>query len=307
MRRKAFTLIELLVVIAIIAILAAILFPVFAAAREKAKQTTCLNNNKQLATAFQLYLADHDQKFPMAWMIESGTGRWRIGLPRNVEDLGPTPYNWRPSQTAARHGENQTHWANSIFPYVGSWGIYQCPSGPERDRIAEGCPGSDYQSPNVRPQNDSYTFNGLLHTFNDSGIVDPSNLPVIWEGHGKAKIVGFAMANPFLRCTTTAAPCIYRYLSNNPAGGMFGTMPTNAWPAGEDWVHNKGMHVGFADTHAKWRRLGAQITTGGPCSGPHTDWRVDFFTSYLSTGYSQCYWYDGFHAWLFRPPYDFAD
>jgi prepilin-type N-terminal cleavage/methylation domain-containing protein len=64
--RVGFTLIELLVVIAIIAILAAILFPVFAKAREKARQTTCMNNQKQIATAMQLYAQDHDEILPAA-------------------------------------------------------------------------------------------------------------------------------------------------------------------------------------------------------------------------------------------------
>ena len=64
--RKGFTLIELLVVIAIIAILAAILFPVFAKARAKAQQTACLNNVKEIALAVQMYLGDNDQFFPMA-------------------------------------------------------------------------------------------------------------------------------------------------------------------------------------------------------------------------------------------------
>ncbi len=62
--RSGFTLIELLVVIAIIAILAAILFPVFAKAREKARQTACLSNERQLVTLVQLYAQDHDQALP---------------------------------------------------------------------------------------------------------------------------------------------------------------------------------------------------------------------------------------------------
>ena len=62
--RKGFTLIELLVVIAIIAILAAILFPVFARAREKARQTTCAANQRQLAASIQMYAQDHDETFP---------------------------------------------------------------------------------------------------------------------------------------------------------------------------------------------------------------------------------------------------
>src|SRR6266480_7474120 len=63
--KQGFTLIELLVVIAIIAILAAILFPVFAQAREKARQASCLSNNKQYATATLMYLQDYDETYPM--------------------------------------------------------------------------------------------------------------------------------------------------------------------------------------------------------------------------------------------------
>ncbi|HEX2949558.1 MAG TPA: DUF1559 domain-containing protein, partial [Armatimonadota bacterium] len=62
---RGFTLIELLVVIAIIAILAAILFPVFAKAREKARQTQCTNNQKQIATALFMYSQEHDEKLPL--------------------------------------------------------------------------------------------------------------------------------------------------------------------------------------------------------------------------------------------------
>src|SRR5262245_26021547 len=63
-RQHAFTLIELLVVIAIIAILAAILFPVFAQARAKARQTSCLSNLRNIDTAFQMYAQDYDEQFP---------------------------------------------------------------------------------------------------------------------------------------------------------------------------------------------------------------------------------------------------
>src|SRR5436190_4127132 len=70
---NAFTLIELLVVIAIIAILAAILFPVFAQAREKARQATCISNLKQISMAMIMYVNDYDEKFP-AMSPFTGTG-----------------------------------------------------------------------------------------------------------------------------------------------------------------------------------------------------------------------------------------
>jgi prepilin-type N-terminal cleavage/methylation domain-containing protein len=68
MSRKAFTLIELLVVIAIIAILAAILFPVFAQAREKARQATCTSNMKNIGTAWAMYAQDYDETGCPMWV-----------------------------------------------------------------------------------------------------------------------------------------------------------------------------------------------------------------------------------------------
>src|SRR4051794_18914062 len=73
MERRGFTLIELLVVIAIIAILASILFPVFAEAREKARQASCLSNTKQIGTAMEMYTQDYDEVFPSPWPL-SGQG-----------------------------------------------------------------------------------------------------------------------------------------------------------------------------------------------------------------------------------------
>jgi prepilin-type N-terminal cleavage/methylation domain-containing protein/prepilin-type processing-associated H-X9-DG protein len=74
--RAGFTLIELLVVIAIIAILAAILFPVFAQAREKARQTACLSNAKQIGLALQMYTQDYDEVVPNQWWDHSGCTEW---------------------------------------------------------------------------------------------------------------------------------------------------------------------------------------------------------------------------------------
>src|ERR1044072_7200814 len=70
--RRGFTLIELLVVIAIIAILAAILFPVFAQAREKARQATCLSNLKQIGTGVVMYVQDYDEIYPLSQYFTGG-------------------------------------------------------------------------------------------------------------------------------------------------------------------------------------------------------------------------------------------
>ena len=103
MRKSGFTLIELLVVIAIIAILAAILFPVFAKAREKARQTSCLSNLKQLALATLMYAQDYDEKFPQ-------TNFWYQYVANPADFPGGT------------------HWP-CIQPYIKNMQILACPSG----------------------------------------------------------------------------------------------------------------------------------------------------------------------------------
>jgi len=100
MRRTGFTLIELLVVIAIIAILAAILFPVFARAREKARQSSCTSNLKQIGTAFMMYVQDYDEVLPDTVMG------------RDAPD--------HPARTRA--------WTAVIMPYVKNQELFKCPS-----------------------------------------------------------------------------------------------------------------------------------------------------------------------------------
>ncbi len=99
-RRNAFTLIELLVVIAIIAILAAILFPVFAKAREKARQSSCQSNLKQLGLAFMQYKQDYDECWPSQY--------WNTGASR-----------WEPFGV---------YWGGEVAPYIKSTQIFICPS-----------------------------------------------------------------------------------------------------------------------------------------------------------------------------------
>src|SRR5918911_1001893 len=97
-RASGFTLIELLVVIAIIAILAAILFPVFAQAREKARMVACLSNTKQIGLAVMQYVQDYDETYP--------TNSWE-GAPVS------TPFEWGQANANA---PTITHWPLAIMP-----------------------------------------------------------------------------------------------------------------------------------------------------------------------------------------------
>jgi prepilin-type N-terminal cleavage/methylation domain-containing protein/prepilin-type processing-associated H-X9-DG protein len=115
LRRLAFTLIELLVVIAIIAILAAILFPVFAQAREKARQVSCLSNLKQIALATLMYSQDYDEKYFSGWGSgggpEPGVIVWRVQILPYVKMGGRTPQN-----------------TNDVYdPTIPTVPLFQCP------------------------------------------------------------------------------------------------------------------------------------------------------------------------------------
>ena len=115
MGKRGFTLIELLVVIAIIAILAAILFPVFAKAREKARQSSCLSNLKQLSLGMIQYTQDYDERFALR-----DCGRVAV-----APVAGATDFNWVSSWSSY-----QNTWINQIYPYVKNTQVYKCPSGP---------------------------------------------------------------------------------------------------------------------------------------------------------------------------------
>lgn len=120
-RTKAFTLIELLVVIAIIAILAAILFPVFAKAREKARQSSCQSNLKQIGVALTQYVQDYDERYPIAGDNVSVTALPASGSPSFVILLSPYIKNtqiWRcPSanMTSSSGGVSCSYFGNGVI------------------------------------------------------------------------------------------------------------------------------------------------------------------------------------------------
>ncbi len=152
--RRAFTLIELLVVIAIIAILAAILFPVFAQAREKARQATCISNLKQFSLAILQYAQDADECMPMAV-----NGKLQIG----------------PGIVAANPAASEWGVHAQIFNYVKNRGVFQCPDDSTFP-AGNTAGGSTYTVPAGMEVWNAY---GTSYKFTKEnfGIVDAQNFP----------------------------------------------------------------------------------------------------------------------------------
>jgi prepilin-type N-terminal cleavage/methylation domain-containing protein/prepilin-type processing-associated H-X9-DG protein len=142
-KSEGFTLIELLVVIAIIAILAAILFPVFAKAREKARQITCASNNKQIGLAFIQYVQDYDSHWPCVLATTTSYYTYNGG------------------------------WCNVLYPYTKSVNVFECPDDPNTHN-----PYQSYMF-NYGIWNDNY--NVAASGLNDSQFTAPSSTLVLYE------------------------------------------------------------------------------------------------------------------------------
>jgi prepilin-type N-terminal cleavage/methylation domain-containing protein len=140
--RRAFTLIELLTVIAIIAILAGILFPVFAKAREKAEQTQCINNVKQLGTAVNMYATDYDSKLPV---------------------IGDT--------------NAPLYWPATLYPYTKNDQILICPAST----LDQNWSNSATPKPNTGADGVSYGFNSNLNMVRITRMSEPARTVMIFD------------------------------------------------------------------------------------------------------------------------------
>ncbi|HLK57455.1 MAG TPA: DUF1559 domain-containing protein [Chthonomonadaceae bacterium] len=173
---RGFTLIELLVVIAIIAILAAILFPVFAQAREKARQTTCVSNQKQILLGVMMYTQDYDEMYPVG---EHFPVHWDGNINTDDQDVGIE---------------------NEIDPYVKAgdpWGperassIWKCPSDPMRRDDCDGAPGVgtgydiSYAFTNYDPNNPNkfgvFSYTAGVNSQTLAGVGAPGDTVIMWD------------------------------------------------------------------------------------------------------------------------------
>lgn len=166
---RAFTLIELLVVIAIIAILAAILFPVFAQAKAAAKKTQCLSNNKQISLAQVMYANDYDDTFA-----------YDAGGDPGMTYYGQKYVNGAMDPTAS------TNWARGVYPYVKSYALSLCPVALDEDGSdGWGCVNNDGTPTSFCS---SYVMNGVIQGRSATIVTEPANIITLQETLQKQKV-----------------------------------------------------------------------------------------------------------------------
>jgi prepilin-type processing-associated H-X9-DG protein/prepilin-type N-terminal cleavage/methylation domain-containing protein len=236
--RIGFTLIEILGVIAIIAILAAVLFPVFAQARDKARATACLSNMKQLGTALLLYQQDYDERiYPRIGSSSSGIATTRSGLfvSKTLTDgVTPNPAYY------------QEQWWNLLTSYTKSTNVFACPSDPSPPLAQDANGLSDIPR--------SYVESCSTEDLQLSQLVSPQTAIVITEKWDKADNIPSNVASsetwmePFDgdECqaghdNNTNTPCL------SPQSGF---TPNTMVKMSN--LHQGGMNCAYFDGHAKW-------------------------------------------------------
>lgn len=208
---RGFTLIELLVVIAIIALLAAILFPVFARARENARRASCQSNLKQIALGIHQYVQDNDERYPL-------TGGWA-----------------NPPTNTIRFG-----WAETIQPYVKSEQLLQCPSETTRGGNSQSSSYTDYAFNRVIGDNASGAHSSqLLYPASMVLACDYTSAYVNSGYHGENPTAGGGADQPISSFTTVAAVTAAntRHLEGANYAFVDGhvkfLLPTNVWQRGK--------------------------------------------------------------------------
>jgi prepilin-type N-terminal cleavage/methylation domain-containing protein/prepilin-type processing-associated H-X9-DG protein len=231
-RYRGFTLIELLVVIAIIAILAAIIFPVFGKAREMARRTECISNEKQLGLAFIAYTDDNDGILPNAAAGgDDGvgvTGGWMYYSAYTLDGLG--------SQFDVTQ--------SSLYPYIKSKAIFVCPDDTTGAKTG-----------------DSYAYNSCLTSPSKQVDAGPGNL---WPGKLLAKV---ETPDDTLLLAEEGNNALFNRSSTND--GLFNMDFTPMGYDAQSYTdrHENGSDVLFVDGHAKWYQWQAAVSANLPTAG----------------------------------------
>lgn len=238
---RAFTLIELLVVIAIISILASILFPVFARARENARRTSCLSNLKQIGLGVMQYTQDYDERYPLA-LWENPSTYSSAGAASSYIAQSPVDTATPAGAFEVSPGSTRGHlysWMDFIMSYVKSVQIFTCPSKTT----------SSY-SPEYSP---SYGYNAYISLYKSDTdrTPNPARIPVaLAEIKRPAETVLF-MDDPTLY-NVGATPGNYCSITSSgflrPESNYYNIV----------WPHMEGGVVTFTDGHAKWFKRGSR-------------------------------------------------
>jgi len=223
-RNRGFTLIELLVVIAIIAILAAILFPVFARARENARRSSCSSNMRQIGLAIKQYIADIDERYPLI----------------SYNDLDGVPLGW----------------AKNTAPYIKSEQIFQCPSETNRAGATDGLwPENEY------PYN--YNYTDYYYNSNFNWQLDSTDSWVNSQGGINESVLTESTKTVVLGDGNNGGWAYARNASEERPGDSYSGGVITANSGAEPHLrHLDGANYAFADGHVKWMKPQA-VSSGG--------------------------------------------